>query len=112
MSSVASACHRPTRVGLSTSDLPQIYVLSALVAAGERVMSIQRATGASTPKDDLIRDHPFVVKLLAHGAIEAEDLRALDRVLDRRVTVKKGQDIIVQGYEYKTLHIVESGLAT
>jgi len=74
-------------------------------------MSVQHATGACAIKDELIEDHPFVVKLLAHGVIEADDLRALGRVLDRRVTVKKGQDIIVQGYEYKTLHIVESGLA-
>lgn len=64
---------------------------------------------ADLSKHRLIEDHPFVIKLLAHGAINSDDLKALDRLLNRKVTVKKGQDIIVQGYEYDTLDIVESG---
>jgi len=59
--------------------------------------------------DRAIEDHPFVIKLRSHGHIDREDLKALGRILNRKVTVKKGQDIIVQGYEYKTLDIVDSG---
>jgi CRP-like cAMP-binding protein len=69
-----------------------------------------RQAGADATKNRAIEDHPFVAKLLAHGAIDAEDLKALGRMLNRRVTVKKGQDIVVQGYEYKTLDFVESGV--
>lgn len=72
-------------------------------------MRMQRAAGTDVTKDRAIEDHPFVIKLRAHGHIDSEDLKALGRVLNRKVTVKKGQDIIVQGYEYKTLDIVESG---
>jgi CRP-like cAMP-binding protein len=57
----------------------------------------------------LIEDHPFVIKLMSHGHIDRDDLKALGRILSRKVTVKKGKDIIVQGYEYNTLDIVESG---
>ncbi|MGY4402265.1 Crp/Fnr family transcriptional regulator [Bradyrhizobium sp. USDA 3315] len=69
------------------------------------------AAGANVATGHPIEGHPFVIKLLAHGVIDAQDLKALGRVLDRKVTVKKGQDIIVQGYEYKTLDFVESGFA-
>ncbi|HMM87600.1 Crp/Fnr family transcriptional regulator [Bradyrhizobium sp.] len=72
-------------------------------------MRVQRTGGADATKDRAIEDHPFVVKLMSHGHIDREDLKALGRTLDRRVTVKKGQDIIVQGYEYETLDLVESG---
>jgi hypothetical protein len=72
-------------------------------------MRVRQAAGADATKDRAIEDHPFVAMLLAHGAVDAEDLKALGRILNHRVTVKKGQDIIVQGYEYKTLDIVESG---
>lgn len=71
-------------------------------------MSVRQA-GADATKDRAIENHPFVAMLLAHGAIDVEDIKALGGILNRRVTVKKGQDIIVQGYEYKTLDIVESG---
>lgn len=65
--------------------------------------------GASVSKRRPIEKHPFVLKLSAHGAINSDDLKALGRLLSRNVTFKKGQDIIVQGYEYDTLDIVESG---
>jgi len=73
-------------------------------------MRALNAARADTTKHRSIEDHPFVVKLMSHGHIDQEDLKALDRVLGRKVTVKKGQDIIVQGYEYDTLSIVESGV--
>ena len=69
------------------------------------------AAGANVATGQPIEGHPFVIKLLAHGVIDAQDLKALGRVLNRKVTVKKGQDIIVQGYEYNTLDFVESGFA-
>ena len=72
-------------------------------------MGIQRAGGIDAAKIQAIEDHPFVIKLRSHGHIDREDLNALGRILNRKVTVKKGQDIIVQGYEYKTLDIVDSG---
>ncbi len=54
---------------------------------------------------------PFIKKLLKHATLDRADVQALSRVLNRRLAVKKGQDIIVQGYEYRELNIVESGFA-
>ncbi len=72
-------------------------------------MRVQKAARVAAARDRAIEDHPFVIKLRSHGHLDSEDLKALGRALNRKVTVKKGQDIIVQGYEYKTLDIVESG---
>ena len=72
-------------------------------------MRAQSAAGVVATKTRPIEEHPLVVKLMAHGHLDAEDLKALSRVLNLKVTVKKGQDIMVQGYEYKTMDIVESG---
>ncbi len=72
-------------------------------------MDAPLVASAGITKGWLIEDHPFVMKLRSHGHIDREDLKALGRILSRKVTIKKGQDIIVQGYEYNTLDIVESG---
>ncbi len=72
-------------------------------------MVAPRTVPTSGNKERGIESHPFVVKLLAHGTINSEDLEALRHTLGRRTVVKKGQDIIVQGYDYNTLDIVESG---
>lgn len=72
-------------------------------------MSASRTFIVSGSTERAIESHPFVVKLLAHGAIDSEDMKALRRTLEHRTIVKKGQDIIVQGYDYNTLDIVESG---
>lgn len=72
-------------------------------------MRAVRAASGDAGKDSAFEKHPFVAKLSAHGAIDSDDLKALARLLNRKVAVRKGQDIIVQGYDYKTLDIVESG---
>lgn len=61
------------------------------------------------PRD--VKDHPFVIKLNRTIRLDDDDLAALAGLLDRKLTVKKGKDLIVEGYEYKALHIVESGIA-
>jgi CRP-like cAMP-binding protein len=58
-----------------------------------------------------IRNHPLVIKLNASIPLDEGDLAALARLLERRVIAKKAKDIIVEGYEYKVLHVVESGFA-
>ena len=74
-------------------------------------MSIRPAATSKAIRDRPIETHPFVIKLLTHASLDASDLEALNRLLNRRLTVKKGKDIIVQGFEYKELYIVESGFA-
>jgi len=58
-----------------------------------------------------VKDHPFVIKLSRSVRLDDDDLTALAQLLDRKLAVKKGKDIIVEGYEYKGLHIVENGFA-
>jgi CRP-like cAMP-binding protein len=60
---------------------------------------------------DSVRGHPFVAKLDASIRLDDDDFAALARMLDRKIVVKKAKDIIVEGYEYKALHIVETGFA-
>lgn len=57
------------------------------------------------------KGHPFVTKLNQSIRLDEDDLVALTQVLNRKVVVKKAKDIIVEGYEYKALHIVETGFA-
>lgn len=66
---------------------------------------------SKTVQDRPIEKHPFVIMLSSHAPLNADDVKALGRVLNRRLTVKKGKDIIVQGFEYKRLDIIESGFA-
>ena len=56
-----------------------------------------------------VRDHPLVTKLNDSIALDDGDLMALARLLERRIAVKKAKDIIVEGYKYRVLHIVERG---
>jgi CRP-like cAMP-binding protein len=58
-----------------------------------------------------VNDHPFVINLNHSIRLDDDDLAALVRLLDRKLVVKKGKDIIAESYEYKALHIVESGFA-
>ena len=52
-----------------------------------------------------------MAKLSKSMTLDAADLAALDRLLEHRITVRKAKDVIVEGYEYKVLHVVESGFA-
>jgi len=58
-----------------------------------------------------IQNHPLITKLNASISLDQDDLAALAALLERRVIAKKAKDIIVEGYEYKVLHVVESGFA-
>ncbi len=58
-----------------------------------------------------IKDHPFVIKLSRSIQLDDADLAALDALLSRNVIAKKAKDLIVEGYEYRVLHVVESGFA-
>lgn len=58
-----------------------------------------------------IQNHPLITKLNASIPLDEGDLAALARLLERRVIAKKAKDIIVEGYEYQVLHVVESGFA-
>jgi CRP-like cAMP-binding protein len=75
------------------------------VPEGKEVVIALRAP-ANTSKE-----HPFIVKLNRSVRLDKDDLAALIGLLDRKIAVKKGKDIIVEGYEYNALHIVESGFA-
>jgi hypothetical protein len=58
---------------------------------------------------NFIKDHPLVAKLDHSMPLDDSDLAALARLLERKVIAKKAKDIIVEGYAYRVLHVVESG---
>jgi CRP-like cAMP-binding protein len=69
-------------------------------------MVVQLRVRVNTPEDS-----PFVLKLSRSIPLDSGDFAALAQALDHKIAVKKGKDILVEGYEYKSLHIVESGFA-
>jgi CRP-like cAMP-binding protein len=75
-------------------------------ATAEAAMAILRKVAANS-----VKDHPFVIKLNHSIRLDDDDLTALARMLERKIVVKKTKDVIVEGYEYKALHIVEHGFA-
>ena len=62
---------------------------------------------ASSP----INHHPLVAKLNQSIQLDEADLAALSRLFSDMVVAKKAKDIIVEGFEYKVLHVVGSGYA-
>ena len=64
-------------------------------------MRVLCAAGANAAQDRMIERHPFVAASLTRGLLDSEDLKALGRLLNRRITVKKGQNIIVQAMSTK-----------
>lgn len=63
------------------------------------------------PEASPIKDHPLVARLNRSIELDEKDLAALAGLLERRTVVKKAKDIIVEGYKYRVLHIVEKGFA-
>ena len=76
-------------------------------------MSVPLAATAvvNIARDRSIEYHPFVAQLLAHAPLDREDFKALGRVLRSRLSVNKGKDVLVQGYEHKGIYIIERGFA-
>ena len=69
-------------------------------------MAVQRKTPAKP-----IEDHPFVTRLNRLIELDDADLAALDLLLKHRIVAKKAKDLVVEGYDYRALHVVESGFA-
>jgi len=63
------------------------------------------------PAASSLKSHPLVARLDHAIALDEADLAALADMLNRKVIARKAKDIIVEGYEYKVLHVVESGFA-
>jgi CRP-like cAMP-binding protein len=63
------------------------------------------------PAASSIKDHPFVIKLNHSIALDNGDLAALARMLEHKIVLKKGKDIIIEGYNYEVLHVVQRGFA-
>jgi CRP-like cAMP-binding protein len=58
-----------------------------------------------------LAEHPFVARLSRLMTISAADLRSLERVIDGEHVVKKRQDLVVFGAEYRNLCFVKDGYA-
>lgn len=69
-------------------------------------MTVQLRMTASS-----VEESPFVTKLKRYTPLDSDDLLALSRLLGKAHSVDKGKDIIIEGYEYKELNIVVSGIA-
>ena len=66
---------------------------------------------ATTPRNALNRQHPFVLRLLKHVDLTATDLAGLDAIVDGEFTIRRRHDLIIDGYEYRKLSFVKDGFA-
>jgi CRP-like cAMP-binding protein len=55
--------------------------------------------------------HPFVMRLSRVMKLSAADLRNLEAIIEGECTVKKRQDLVVRGAEYRNLCFVKDGYA-
>jgi CRP-like cAMP-binding protein len=58
-----------------------------------------------------MRRHPFIVRLERYFVLSEEDLTSLWGLLDTELIVSKRRDLVVDGYEFRKLCLVESGFA-
>jgi CRP-like cAMP-binding protein len=66
---------------------------------------------ASAVVPDLWSRHPFVLRLKRYIALSDTDLAALWRLIEAEITVSKRRDLVVDGYEYRKLCLIEDGFA-
>jgi CRP-like cAMP-binding protein len=55
--------------------------------------------------------HPFVTRLLQHVDLDADDLKGLNATIEDELSVRRRNDLIVDGYEYRKLSFVKEGYA-
>jgi CRP-like cAMP-binding protein len=61
--------------------------------------------------DVSLAEHPFVARLSCFITLTATDVRNLQNILESARTVKKRQDLVVDGREYRNLCFVRDGYA-
>jgi CRP-like cAMP-binding protein len=66
---------------------------------------------ADTRHDVSLAEHPFVTRLSRLMKLGATDLRSLGRIVDSERLVRKRQDLVVIGNEYRNLCFVNDGYA-
>jgi len=55
--------------------------------------------------------HPFVTRLLQHVHLDADDLKGLNAIIEDELSIRRRNDLIVDGYEYRKLSFVKEGYA-
>jgi CRP-like cAMP-binding protein len=59
----------------------------------------------------LLAEHPFAARLSRFMELSAADLRSLERIIESERLVKKREDLVVVGDEYRNLCFVKDGYA-
>src|SRR5262249_50963522 len=55
--------------------------------------------------------HPFVTRLLQHVDLDADDMKGLNAIIEDDLSIRRRNDLIVDGYEYRKLSFVKEGYA-
>ena len=55
--------------------------------------------------------HPLVTRLRRYAPLSDADIASLEAAFERRLSIKKKRDVILEGYESHRLHIAVSGFA-
>jgi CRP-like cAMP-binding protein len=65
---------------------------------------------ASAPGKEFGR-HPLVARLSQHVDLDADDLKALNAIIEDELSIRRKKDLIVDGYIYRKLSFVKEGYA-
>jgi CRP-like cAMP-binding protein len=58
-----------------------------------------------------LENHPFVVRLCRHARVSEADTAAIRQAIQREAIVKSKRELVIEGYENRTLSIVSRGFA-
>jgi len=58
-----------------------------------------------------LEQHPFVMRLLQHVELSADDLKSLEALIEDEMLVKRRRDLVVDGYEFRKLCFLKDGYA-
>ena len=58
-----------------------------------------------------LEQHPFVMRLLEHVELSADDLKSLEALIEDEMPVKRRRDLVVDGYEFRKLCFLKDGYA-
>jgi CRP-like cAMP-binding protein len=66
---------------------------------------------AAQTHDPSLAEHPFVARLSSFMPLSTTELRSLEQILEGERLVRKRQDLVVVGHEYRNLCFVKDGYA-
>ena len=86
--------------------LPSQLLAGRSSSAGEEAVTVAQKIAL-----DSFKQHPWVVGLCRYVDLADADINAIQSILEEQRQIRKRADIVVQGYKYRKLCFINSGMA-